>query len=938
MEGGGIIRWIRILWCEGGKVMEYVGTRWYKCDFHLHTMQSQCYKDKSDTVQAWIQAVKEKGLNCVAVTDHNDYRMINDIIAAGKEQNIIVFPGVEITCDTSKIHILILFDVTKNEDKVRDFLSAVDIDSECVGNTDGTVVGIFEVCKKAKSKGAIVIAAHIDEFNGINSMSPANIKKILNREYIDAVQVVNTSIWEGYSNNKDKDAMLEALKNKYEKEISINEAENWRKTYNKALESKIPLLCFSDNPCELGDAQHGLWGIGNEFTWIKMDENPNVEGLRQALLSDDMRVVSSDKSFECPEKIPDYWIKSLELESSAINPYKKLMVNFNPQLNTVIGGRGSGKSTIIRVLSGALNFNDKIEIKSIEEEQKNFYKKIDSKTGLGIFTPKSQIRVCMYRNKIEYHMTIDDIRTMDSQRIHLYKVENGVEEEILDDNFIDFFKLQVYTQKQIFEIAKDPKALLKIIDSGIEKMPNSEIAKNNAYENVLAILSQIRTFEKSVAEEGRVKAEITDIEEQIDIFKKSGISSILEKKQAILKDEKVVKDYLKNVTEIKNSIDVELAKDLSADNFDVIDNSPLKKITKEKHELIQKQLTCINDSLREIENQTQQLEKELSEGAWINVKKENEKLYQETCDTLLQKGLDITKLDQLLCRLEEKKKEVERIEYQKRLLVDKKKEYKEATEEYKKAIETIRKMRKAFIDSILSSDDNVRININPNKNRNSFEITVKDLLQKDNSTIAGDLDEICVEVFGKGGIGFFRKTIADIRNGLEEKKYSSNFRKAVKNMDDKLYDKLISYELEDEIEVMYKPEGARKYMPLSAASAGQKTTAILTFVLAYGEKPLLLDQPEDDLDNRLVYDLVVKRLKKAKTNRQLIIVTHNANIPVNGDAEYITSMDSDKRYVEIKNEGTLDNEAVRKEICDVMEGTEHAFEMRAKKYHLRIIE
>ena len=918
--------------------MKYVGTRWYKCDFHLHTMQSQCYKDKADTVKEWIQAAKEKGLNCVAVTDHNDYRMINDIIAAGKEQNVIVFPGVEITCDTSKIHVLILFDVTKNEDKVRDFLSAVDIDSECVGNTDGTVVGIFEVCKKAKSKGAIVIAAHIDEFNGINSMSPANIKNILNREYIDAVQVVNTSIWEEYSKNKDKDAMLEALKNKYEKEISINEAENWRKTYNKALESKIPLLRFSDNPCELGDTQHGLWGIGNEFTWIKMDENPNVEGLRQALLSDDMRVVSSDKSFECPEKISDYWIKSLELESSAINPYKKLMVNFNPQLNTVIGGRGSGKSTIIRVLSGALNFNDKIEIKSIEDEQKNFYKKIDSKTGLGIFTPKSQIKVCMYRNQIEYHMTIDDIRSMDSQKIHLYKVENGVEEEIFDDNFIDFFKLQVYTQKQIFEIAKDPKALLKIIDNGIDKMPNSEIVKNNAYENVLAILSQIRTIEKTVAEEGRVKAEIVDIEEHIDIFKKSGISSILEKKQAIIKDEKIVKDYLKNVTDIKNSMDIELAKDLSADNFEVIDNSSLKKIIKEKHNLIQNQLKCIKDSLCEILNQTKELEKELSEGAWIDVKKENEKLYRETCDTLLQQGLDITKLDQLLCRLEEKKKEVEGIEYQKLLLVDKKKEYKKATDEYKKAIENIRKMRKAFIDSILSGDDNVRININPNKNRNSFEIAVKDLLQKDNSTIAADLDEICVEVFGKGGIGYFRKTIADIRKGVEEKKYSSNFRKAVKNMDDKLYDKLISYELEDEIEVMYKPEGARKYMPLSAASAGQKTTAILTFVLAYGEKPLLLDQPEDDLDNRLVYDLVVKRLKKAKTNRQLIIVTHNANIPVNGDAEYITSMDSDKRYVEIKNEGTLDNEEVRKEICDVMEGTEHAFEMRAKKYHLRIVE
>ncbi len=918
--------------------MKYVGTRWYKCDFHLHTMQSQCYKDKSDTARAWVQAAKEKELNCIAVTDHNDYRKINDIIKASKEQNIVVFPGVEITCDTSKIHVLILFDVTKNEDKVRDFLSAVDIDSECVGNTDGTVLGIFEVCKKAKSKGAIVIAAHIDEFNGINSMSAANIKKILSREYIDAVQVVNTSIWENYAKNKDKDAMLDALKNKYDKEISIDEAEKWRKTYNKALESKIPLLCFSDNPCKLGNTQHGLWGIGNEFTWIKMDETPNLEGLRQALLSDDMRVVSSDKCFECPEKIPDYWIQSLELESTYINPCKKLTVNFNPQLNTVIGGRGSGKSTIIRVLSGALNFNDKIEIKSIEDEQKNFYKKNDSKTGLGIFTPKSQIRVRMYRNHIEYHMTIDDIRSMDSQKIRLYKMEDGVEKEILDDNYIDFFKLQVYTQKQIFEIAKDPKALLKIIDSEIEKMPNSEMAKNNAYESILVILSQIRSIEKFVAEEGRVKAEILDIEEQIEIFKKSGISSILEKKQLLLKDEKVVKDYLKIVTEIKNNIDVELAKDLSNDNFAVIENEALKKLIKENHALIQKQLNKIKDSLCEIENCTEELEKELVEGTWKDIKNENEKLYQETCKMLLQQGLEITKLDQLLGRLEEKKKEIEKIEYQKRLLIDKKKEYRKATEEYKKVIENIRKMRQAFIDSILSKDDNVRINISPNRDRSSFEIVVKDLLQKDNATINSDLDEICVEVFGKGGIEFFRKTIADIKNGLEEKKYSFNFRKAVKNMDDKLYDKLISYELEDEIEVMYKPEGARKYMPLSAASAGQKTTAILTFVLAYGEKPLLLDQPEDDLDNRLVYDLVVKRLKKAKSNRQLIIVTHNANIPVNGDAEYITSMDSDKRYVEIKNEGTLDNESVRKEICDVMEGTEYAFEMRAKKYHLRIVE
>ena len=136
----------------------------------------------------------------------------------------------------------------------------------------------------------------------------------------------------------------------------------------------------------------------------------------------------------------------------------------------------------------------------------------------------------------------------------------------------------------------------------------------------------------------------------------------------------------------------------------------------------------------------------------------------------------------------------------------------------------------------------------------------------------------------------------------------------------------------------YRPEKAKKFIPLSNASAGQKTTTILTFLLAYGSQPLLLDQPEDDLDNRLVYDLIVARLKVAKSKRQIIVVTHNANIPVNGDSEYIVSMDSETNIIQVNQTGTMDDKSIRQEICDVMEGTKDAFEMRAKKYHFNIKE
>ena len=194
--------------------MEYVGTRWYKCDFHLHTMSSECYSDNS-TYEEWIDEVYRKGLNCIAVTDHNDYRAIGIVQEISRQKGITVFPGVEVTCDTSKIHMLILFDVDKTQENVRDFLNRLDIDSELIGKSIGTSLTVFQVCEIAKEKGALVIAAHIDEPASINKMAPQQLQKLLNGNYIDAAQVVNKKDWEEYASSKDKQKLYESLKNKY---------------------------------------------------------------------------------------------------------------------------------------------------------------------------------------------------------------------------------------------------------------------------------------------------------------------------------------------------------------------------------------------------------------------------------------------------------------------------------------------------------------------------------------------------------------------------------------------------------------------------------------------------------------------------------------------------------------------------------------------------
>ena len=114
-------------------------------------------------------------------------------------------------------------------------------------------------------------------------------------------------------------------------------------------------------------------------------------------------------------------------------------------------------------------------------------------------------------------------------------------------------------------------------------------------------------------------------------------------------------------------------------------------------------------------------------------------------------------------------------------------------------------------------------------------------------------------------------------------------------------------------------------------STGQKCTAILPILLMESEKPLLIDQPEDNLDNRYVTDKVVRTLQAVKQHRQLIFVTHNPNIPVLGDAEKVIVLDSNGTAARLVKQGSVDD--CRHEIVNLLEGGREAFELRAERYH-----
>ena len=106
---------------------------------------------------------------------------------------------------------------------------------------------------------------------------------------------------------------------------------------------------------------------------------------------------------------------------------------------------------------------------------------------------------------------------------------------------------------------------------------------------------------------------------------------------------------------------------------------------------------------------------------------------------------------------------------------------------------------------------------------------------------------------------------------------------------------------------------------------------MLAFLLAHGDEPLVLDQPEDDLDNHLIYDLVVRQIRENKLRRQIIVVTHNPNIVVNGDAEMLHVMDFAAGQCRVVQEGSLQEREIRDEVCRVMEGGRDAFERRYRR-------
>lgn len=927
-----------------------VGTKWYKCDFHLHSPASKCFEDKSVTPEQWVQAALDKGLDCVAITDHNSAEWINKIQVIAQDKGLWVFPGVELTCSDAKVHLLVLFDIGVNKTLIEDFMLRCGINRGDFGKTEAhSGLSVEDVLTEVNRINALCIPAHIDDMSGISEVANTLREKLFKEDYFLGVHVVNKELVEDKNYSK-AEALVSLNRKRGVSEtdiengaflISESQIKDLRSAILQAKKNNKAILTFSDNPHsqELSN-KHGINGIGTIYSWIKMDQKPSLESFRQAMLLHQFRIKTIFESTEQPYKTPDTWIKSISIKETELS--KKgvsVVVKFNPQMNTIIGGRGSGKSSILQFLRGVFQKENELELLStIQTDFNNFFRTKDKKKQ-GVLKAASEIEIVISRRE-ELFKIIFTQTTPTKQERKIFKYNEDTKKYDLEQEiaFLKILDFEIYSQKQIYEIANNPNSLRDKIDNSSQEIKNQkEILKTKRAEYIKESAS-INELKVKVERKATLKSEILDLRNKIDIVKEIGIEAELKKIQEFDSDDSKFKNIAERIrleeSQFSRLIQTIKSLKLQPDQFAKSNLQNLENPIANINKIIESIAISVESAKSELIKLPDTISIELNSSQWLIDKTETEKLFREKRDHLLEKG--IAKIDELesdIKKLSIKNAELEHLERIEAEIKKKESELSILKSEFIQQRTKLSSVRKTFLESLLT-DGKVKATILSCKDFEQLEEEIREVLSSSDS-FDKDINTLIEYWSGsdflRANKGVFEKILGILNGTNISTDFDKRFINKIKLLNG---EQLNTFDLmfpEDEIQLEYK-NNAGIWKTLSNASAGQKTAAILTLILSEGNKPLILDQPEDDLDNYLIYDLVVDQLRKSKETRQIITVTHNANIPVNGDSEVIIVMDSETKHLSPKHIGTIEENEIKKAVCSIMEGGTEAFEMRSKRY------
>jgi len=930
------------------------GAHFYRCDFQVHSPRDTQWSgedvvtedQRKEYAKDFIKACRDKSLDAVTITDHHDITFFKYIKEAAsneldennnpipQEKKIVVFPGMELTLGVP-CQAIIIFDSDFPVDLLTTLYTALSITQTDV----------------ALNKHAQ--ATRLDHINKLSDLcTQLNTRGYLRNRFIVLPNI----------NESGSDTILRSGFHPFYKDMPCVGG-YLDGNISQLGQGNIRIINGRDpnyGPKKLGIFQtsdsrsQDFAVLGQHSTYVKWAV-PTAEAIRQACLARESRI-----SQEIP-LFPAVYVTSIDVSNSKF--MGQIYLDLNSQYNAIIGGRGTGKSTILEYLRWGLcdqspEYTSKEEDVPIYQEKR---KKLIDKTLLPY---DSTVQITFVKNDITHIVR----RKSNTKEIFL-KIGAGEFEICSEDDIRNLLPIQAYSQKQLSSVGVSVEELKRLIYSPIRQNLNElDVASKKLRSEIKScyeLIQRKRLLEKDIE---RNDLELKSLTEQVEGLRKGlkGLTEDDKKTISIHKQyestEQIVEEWLANISSIRSSIE-DLTKEIAGYSFNIPEDINLPAAEQKTLNKLQSEITGlfseVNKIISSLESKLNQkgeafkilnksitdLNKKFSQHKAKYETAKQKSTSQEATLTQIQKIED--RLKEIRTALTEKKQSISKIG-------DPETKFNTLKEEWFKT----HKSKADYLDSQCNalsslSDNNLRASLRRGHETSDLEENLKKMISGAN--IRRDkIEDLCNRI----------KETADpvqewvkILNELEEISFfdpskdpssplpntpvltsigftSNDLRRMSEKLNSDNWIDLFLVRLDDLPIFEYQTRDG-EYIDFSDASAGQQATALMHVLLNQEGPPLIIDQPEEDLDNQMVSDIAAL-IWQAKKKRQLLFTSHNANIVVNGDAELVVccgyKITGDQSKGEIKKQGAIDIEGIRFEITNIMEGGEEAFKLRKEKY------
>jgi len=964
------------------------GSEWRKWDLHVHTPLSIEQEYGGNTPENWERFISDlerlpSEIKVIGINDYifiDGYKKVLDEKRKGRLPNIeLILPIIELRIDKfanvseddplKRINFHIIFSNELTSEQIESqFLNALsaeykleteyDYDNESDWGGVITRENIELLGKKLieSSKGKIKGSPLKIGFNSLNIPYEKLMDKLKNpllkNKFLTAVGKVewDTMRWDG--SPAEKKNIINRANFVFSASPTVELAVKARESLkNQNVNHK--LLHCSDAHIFINNLQNTKEKeLGHCFTWIKAD--PTFEGLKQIIYEYGERVRIQD---EKPDFKEDKEIIDEIRFISPSNKFRNGTIYLNPNLNVIIGGKSSGKSILLYSIAKTLlaDTKDKLLFKNNGEERYSI-KSIDSGFDFEI-TTKAGFSQKISDREEGHNSLIPNIKYIpQNELVKLAEPELSGKGESLNKLVRNLICEDTDSKQKYNDFIKNVKQYDKereeLIDSYFDTLDNIQKleAELKTKSNKEVLQTNIKTNSEKV-EELNKKAGLSD--EQIQQYK-----SIQEQQQQNQKR----RNSLNSDFSQTNAFLQELNKELS--NLQERKNTFLQSIHKNEFRgYYQDKLKFIDDSIVQLQSLISEI------GTIIN-----------------SEGKRIFNTDNIF------NKELEQINYEKSNIEEELKPYQQ-NEDIKKQIRTLEESIEidgkllSEIDSLNKKIEEKRQSIEEIKTKlfdlykNSYNEYIDIVEQLKNRTIELEKDGLQIRGVTQFNFPKFRREIISFTHGtyndnnkyciLDENRsriFETNYDELISNIS-KMFNEIMTSEYR--IKTISKKEAVKKLLDdyfydyweitykndkLGEMSTGKASFVILMLIigLSKSKSPILIDQPEDNLDNRSVSENIISYLRNKKIERQIILVTHNANIVVNADAENVIVANqkgqNDKEtssiykfdYINGAIENTfakieaetdlLKSMGIKEHIADIVEGGKEAFKNREKKY------